>query len=400
MNNVTIREDNYGNITNIGLKKIKFSPVQLNAVKESGNLRKPIINKERIEVNRPTTILKTNVVDEPTVVVESQTFEAPIQDKVVEEVAPVVEAPIEEKVDAPSFYSGNFQPTYNFADIEQKAKEVAKSYREEPKEEPKTAEVKEEKVITVNQFKELLATSVTTSVAKEELAKYKNKFTELTTALNDLKTKQAKLADAFQTASNEEQTSKTNNEFIERRTKEMRNKDNFRYLEVSQNEDPRIIEIMEKTNKDLTDLLNMNLKVYNETKEKISKFVNDKIILEKESSKVREEIQNKTNELNAFMIEAATIIRKVIDADRMFSESKEAGQKYNVVSNNTENLEEVRQTISANNTVDIPRVNPEVSQEQNAFDRFREDNGERQSVMMIHNPAEFQNGPMSYSGRV
>ena len=35
MNNVTIREDNYGNITNIGLKKIKFSPVQLNAVKES-----------------------------------------------------------------------------------------------------------------------------------------------------------------------------------------------------------------------------------------------------------------------------------------------------------------------------------------------------------------------------
>lgn len=384
MDNVTIREDNYGNITCIGLKKIKFSPVQLNAVKEARVVAMPVVEK--------------SVVDEPTVVVENQTFEVPTMEKTVEEVAPVVEEqPVLEKEETPSFYSGSFQPNYDFADIEQRAKErVAKNYKEEPKIEPKKEEVKETKTVTVNQFKELLATPVNTSEAKEQFSKYEKVFNGLTTGLNELKTRQAKLADAFQTASNEEQMAKTNNEFIEHRTKEMRNKNNFGYLEVSQNEDPRVIEIMERINKDLTDLLNMNLKVYAETKEKIGKYVNDKIILEKESSKVREEIKNKTNELNSFMTDTVAIIQRVIEADKIFSESKQAGQKYNIETNNTENLEDVRQIIATNDTIDMPKVN----QKQNAFTNLREDSIERQQVRMIHNNVEQQNEQVPYFGRV
>lgn len=371
MDNVTIREDNYGNITCIGLKKIKFSPAQLNTVKEAGVVAMPVVEE--------------SVVDEPTVVVENQTFEVPTMEKAVEEVAPVVEEqPVLEKEETPSFYSGSFQPNYDFADIEQRAKErVAKNYKEEPKIEPKKEEVKETKTVTVNQFKELLATKVNTFEAKEKLSKIEKAFTDRITSLNNLKTRQAKLADAFQTASNEEQMSKTNNELIEHRTKEMRNKDNFGYLEVSQNEDVRIVEIMERINKDLTDLLNMNLKVYNETKEKISKFANDKIVLEKESSKVREEIQNKTNELNGFMLKKVPDIRELIDGDKKISGVDDVDEEYDVVSNNTENLEDIKQTISANNTVDIPRVNPEVSQGPNAFVGLREDNAGKFKVINI-----------------
>lgn len=399
MENITILNEKYENITGIGVKKIKLTGANL------------------VNLRAASQVVEEKVAIEPVEEVKEKI--APIEPKL----EPVKEEKVEPK---PSFYNGMPKPGYGLDDVlNQRVKKVEASYRkEEPKPEPKKVEVEPKTgKVTEREFKELLQTEFHIAEIRDEMKRYELIFNQKTDKISELKARQAKLADSFQKTSSEDQNSKSNSEFLERRTHEMRKKENFGYLEVGQNEDPRIVQIMERINSDLTELLNMNLKVYNETKEKISKFANDKIVIEKESAKVREEIKNKSNELSEFMNTTAPLILNLIKADTMFNTSKEEGQKVTedeyVDLTKTEDLGEVRQTISNQNASAVPRINFSNEQKQEAVvnsgvvsgfpNRTPDESASnisfiypnpRQQVTEIHNSAENQNDQVSYFGRV
>ena len=92
-------------------------------------------------------------------------------------------------------------------------------YREEVKSEKKTKEEPEEKQdkISEKDFEKLLNSEIVNSEIREQIAMYKNLYTQKQITIKNLKSKQAKIADSFQKVSNEDQSAKADNDFKKNR---------------------------------------------------------------------------------------------------------------------------------------------------------------------------------------
>lgn len=308
MDNITIVNSELYNITGIGVKKIKLDGTKLMTIREKGVLKKPVVAKERIEVTNPAEEEITN----------------PVMDF----------SPKMEEVEAKSsfLYSGNAKKDEYEIDDEVINAKVSRNYggyREDLKPEKKSIEETSEKPnrISESEFEKLLSVEIVNSEMKEQIVMYKNLYTQKQNSIKELKAKQAKVADSFQKTSSEDQAAKNDNDYKKNRINEMKKPENFKYLEVGASEDKRIVDAIRQVDEALKNLLNTNIKIYNETKTKIEQYANDKIELEKNSSKIREEIKKQTEDLNGFMLKSAPLIIEIIEADKIYKKSKEAGQK-------------------------------------------------------------------------
>ena len=376
MDNITVVNNEFSdNIIGIGVKKIKLDGKKLEAIEKKAKVSEPV-----------------NDIVNPII---NNNFES------MENFTPKTEE-FDEKVDIkPSFlYSGNNKKDeYEIDDdvINAKVSKNYGSYREEVKPEKKTKEESEEKPSKISEaeFEKLLSVEIVNSEIKEQIVMYKNLYTQKQNSIKNLKAKQAKVADSFQKTSNEDQTAKTDNEHKKNRINEMKKSENFRYLEVGANEDSRIIDAVRQVDEALKNLLNTNIKIYNETKAKIEQYANDKIELEKNSSKIREEIKKHTEDLNSFMLKSAPLIIEIIEADQVFKKSKEASQKIEKEYEKDYYTKEtpILNADTKNEIVpDIPKVNEEKPNPgtRNLFDVIRQstDNDHRKTVTNISSEIE------------
>lgn len=376
MDNITIVNNEFSdNIIGIGVKKIKLDGNKLDAIEKKAKVSEPV-----------------NDIVNPVI---NNNFES------MENFTPKTEE-FDEKADANhSFlYSGNNKKDeYKIDDdvINAKVSKNYGGYREEVKSEKKKVEEPKEKPSRISEaeFEKLLSTEIVNSEIKEQIVMYKNLYTQKQNSIKNLKAKQAKVADSFQKTSNEDQTAKTDNEHKKNRINEMKKPENFKYLEVGANEDNRIIDAVRQVDEALKNLLNTNIKIYNETKAKIEQYTNDKIELEKNSSKIREEIKKQTEDLNSFMLKSAPLIIEIIEADQVFKKSKEAGQKIEKEYEKDYYTKEtpILNSDSKNETVpDIPKLNEEKPNTgtRNLFDVIRQstDSDHRKTVTNISNEVE------------
>lgn len=308
MENITIvNSELNNNIIGIGVKKIKLDGKKLEGIKS-----KALVEEVKEEVINP--VINNAFEKEQDFSLKNEDFD------------------LKPENNSSFLYNGNNKKDeYEIDDdvINAKVSKNYGGYREEVKSEKKTKEeyeVKQDK-ISEKDFEKLLSSEIVNSEIREQIAMYKNLYTQKQLMIKNLKSKQAKIADSFQKVSNEDQSAKADNDLKKNRINEMKKAENFKYLEVGANEDGRIIEAIRQVDDTLKNLLNTNLKIYNETKAKIEQYANDKIELEKNSSKVREEIKKQTEDLNGFMIKSAPLIIEIIEADQVFKKSKEAGQK-------------------------------------------------------------------------
>ena len=306
MDNITIVNSELYNITGIGVKKIKLDGNKLMTIKEKGVLKKPVVTKERIKLTNPVEEEITN----------------PVMDF----------SPEIEEAKSSFLYSGNNKKDEYEIDDEVINAKVSRNYggyREELKPEKRNIEEPSEKPnrISESEFEKLLSVEIVNSEMKEQIVMYKNLYTQKQNSIKELKAKQAKVADSFQKTSSEDQAAKNDNDYKKNRINEMKKPENFKYLEVGASEDKRIVDAIRQVDEALKNLLNTNIKIYNETKAKIEQYANDKIELEKNSSKIREEIKKQTEDLNGFMLKSAPLIIEIIEADKIYKKSKEAGQK-------------------------------------------------------------------------
>ena len=308
MENITIvNSELSNNIIGIGVKKIKLDGKKLEGIKS-----KALVEEVKEEVINP--VINNAFEKEQDFSLKNEDFD------------------LKPENNSSFLYNGNNKKDeYEIDDdvINAKVSKNYGGYREEVKSEKKTKEeyeVKQDK-ISEKDFEKLLSSEIVNSEIREQIAMYKNLYTQKQLMIKNLKSKQAKIADSFQKVSNEDQSAKADNDLKKNRINEMKKAENFKYLEVGANEDGRIIEAIRQVDDTLKNLLNTNLKIYNETKAKIEQYANDKIELEKNSSKVREEIKKQTEDLNGFMIKSAPLIIEIIEADQVFKKSKEAGQK-------------------------------------------------------------------------
>lgn len=308
MENITIvNSELSNNIIGIGVKKIKLDGKKLEGIKS-----KALVEEAKEEVINP--VINNDFEKEQDFSLKNEEFE------------------LKPENNSSFLYNGNNKKDeYEIDDdvINAKLSKNYGGYREEVKSEKKTKEeheVKQDK-ISEKDFEKLLSSEIVNSEIREQIAMYKNLYTQKQLMIKNLKSKQAKIADSFQKVSNEDQSAKADNDLKKNRINEMKKAENFKYLEVGANEDGRVIEAIRQVDDTLKNLLNTNLKIYNETKAKIEQYANDKIELEKNSSKVREEIKKQTEDLNGFMIKSAPLIIEIIEADQVFKKSKEAGQK-------------------------------------------------------------------------
>ncbi|MGN0993232.1 MAG: hypothetical protein ACI4PE_04860 [Bacilli bacterium] len=308
MENITIvNSELSNNIIGIGVKKIKLDGKKLEGIKS-----KALVEEVKEEVINP--VINNDFEKEQSFTLKHEDFD------------------FKPESNSSFLYNGNNKKDeYEIDDdvINAKVSKNYGGYREEVKSEKKTKEeyeVKQDK-ISEKDFEKLLSSEIVNSEIREQIAMYKNLYTQKQLMIKNLKSKQAKIVDSFQKVSNEDQSAKADNDLKKNRINEMKKAENFKYLEVGANEDSRIIEAIRQVDDTLKNLLNTNLKIYNETKAKIEQYANDKIELEKNSSKVREEIKKQTEDLNGFMIKSAPLIIEIIEADQVFKKSKEAGQK-------------------------------------------------------------------------
>lgn len=374
MENITIvNSELSNNIIGIGVKKIKLDGKKLEGIKS-----KAIVEQAKDEIINP--VINNSFEKEQNFELKHEEFE------------------LKPENNSSFLYNGNNKKDeYEIDDdvINAKVSKNYGGYREEVKFEKKTKEEPEEKQdkISEKDFEKLLNSEIVNSEIREQIAMYKNLYTQKQITIKNLKSKQAKIADSFQKVSNEDQSAKADNDFKKNRINEMKKAENFKYLEVGANEDNRVIEAIRQVDDALKNLLNTNLKIYNETKAKIEQYANDKIELEKNSSKVREEIKKQTEDLNGFMLKSAPLIIEIIEADQVFKKSKEAGQK---IEREYEKEYHTNNIASMNNNLkketfkepDIPKINENNFNSGNAnlFDVLRRSTPDVESTQELKIP--------------
>lgn len=370
MENITIVNSKLSdNIIGIGVKKIKLDGNKLKAIESKALVEEPV--KE--EIINP---------------VINNDFEYK------QEFTPKQEEIEENK--SSFLYNGNSKKDeYEIDDdfINAKVSKNYGGYREEVKPEKKAKEEHKEKPnkISEKEFEKLLNAEIVNSEIKDQILMYKNLYSQKQNSIKNLKAKQAKIADSFQRISNEDQSAKTDNDCKKNRINEMKKSENFKYLEVGASEDNRVVDAIRQVDEALKNLLNTNIKIYNETKAKIDQYANDKIELEKNSSKVREEIKKQTEDLNGFMLKSAPLIIEIIEADQVFKKSKEAGQKIereyekDFISKDVPSFNVgVRKDV----TPDIPKINENNSNagSTNLFDVLRRSTPDIESTQELNIP--------------
>ena len=329
---IRVYSEEYRNVTVINAKKIKLKGADL----------------EKVASQKPS-------------------FTVPVKPSPVD-VKP--EKPVE--TEKPSFVYGSEigKMPYELNEEKIKAKVAGNygGYKETIKHEHKDVEVEKPKVVTEKEFEDLLNTPVT--IMKDEMEMYKAVYDQKKARLNEEKAKQVRLADTFQKISNEDQSAKSDNEGRKNRTAEMKKSDNFQYLEIGANEDPRVIEAIQQVDEALKNLLNTNLTVYNETEAKIKQYAEAKIDIDKESEKVRDTIKKLTESRYSFFAKHTPTIRNIIEVSKSYTATEAASKKaiqdeYEEVARDARIEEPVIQTRDnsgiENNEIGINYVNPNQS---------------------------------------
>ena len=293
MNNITIiNEEEYGKITGIKDKKIKLTGLNLITLKQSAK-------KEEV---------KEEVAPE-------------IEEDVKAEVK--VEKEEEPKVEPYSYNRREYkEPEYKF-DEEAIKEKVAENYgnfvKEEPKKEEKKVELKEE--ITEKEFEKLLNTPVT--IMQDEVEMIRTVYDKRKANLKEVKDAHTRKADDFQKISNEDQNAKSLNETRKKRISDMSNKNHFTYLDANENEDPRILEQIERVNKELRALYELNSELYNKTNEQIENYAKEKASINKESEELRKSIQGETEELVKYRKENTPRLEKILKLNENYRSIEE-----------------------------------------------------------------------------
>lgn len=347
MSKVTAINDEYTDIQEVAVKKIKLP---------KGNL------DNLIDEGKKSRIAATPKVEKPVKVQE------------IEEVRPkVVEEPKHEEM--PLYMNSHEYKPKDIEFDETAIKEkIAENYKNLANFDKKT-EAKMEPVQKPNlndkiaQFEKLLGTDVI--IMQDKMDMFRKVFNEKNGKVQDAKAEQAKYADAFIKAKNEEQAARADKEVKEARTKQMNNKDHFVYLTVGENEAGEVVEAIRYVNEALKNLYNINQNLYKEAIARIEKCESDKKEINQSSEKAGNEIHKYVAELSRFIDEKTPLLEEIIKVNNQYKTMQKESDK--AIKDEYEAITEEENAkigISLNNGSQdvIPNINPGM----NAFENFRQ----------------------------
>lgn len=347
MSKVTAINDEYTDIQEVAVKKIKLPKGNLDNLIDEGK--------------------KSRIAAAPKV-------EKPVKVQEIEEVRPkVVEEPKHEEM--PLYMNSHEYKPKDIEFDETAIKEkIAENYKNLANFDKKT-EAKMEPVQKPNlndkiaQFEKLLGTDVI--IMQDKMDMFRKVFNEKNGKVQDAKAEQAKYADAFIKAKNEEQAARADKEVKEARTKQMNNKDHFVYLTVGENEVGEVVEAIRYVNEALKNLYNINQNLYKEAIARIEKCESDKKEINQSSEKAGNEIHKYVAELSRFIDEKTPLLEEIIKVNNQYKTMQKESDK--AIKDEYEAITEEENAkigISLNNGSQdvIPNINPGM----NAFENFRQ----------------------------
>ena len=375
MSNVTVVSDEYTNIQEVAVKKIKVTKPNLGTMLDEG---------------------KNSRVAAPKV-------EEPVKVQEIEEVKPkVVEEPKNEEM--PLYMNSREYKPKDIGFDETAIKEkIAENYKNLANFDKKP-ETKIEPVQKLNlndkiaKFEKLLSTDVI--IMQDKIEMFRKVFNEKNGKVQDAKAEQAKYADAFIKAKNEEQTARADKEVKETRTKQMNNKDHFVYLTVGENEDGEIVEAIRYVNESLKNLYNINQNLYKEAVAKIEKCEADKKEINKASEKVGTEIHKYVAELSKFIDDKTPLLEEIIKVNNQYKTMQKESDK--AIKDEYEAItEEENAKIGINLNTESQDVVPNINQGMNAFENFKQAASEGGNEAAVGTYDNFMNdfGDMDVYGR-
>ncbi len=376
MSNVTVVSDEYTNIQEVAVKKIKVTKPNLGTMMDEGkNSRAAAAPK----------------------------VEEPVKVQEIEEVKPkVVEEPKNEEM--PLYMNSREYKPKDIGFDETAIKEkIAENYKNLANFDKKP-ETKIEPVQKLNlnekiaKFEKLLGADVI--IMQDKMEMFRKVFNEKNGKVQDAKAEQAKYADAFIKAKNEEQTARTDKEVKEARTKQMNNKDHFVYLTVGENEAGEVVEAIRYVNESLKNLYNINQNLYKEAVAKIEKCEADKKEINKASEKAGTEIHKYVAELSKFIDDKTPLLEEIIKVNNQYKTMQKESDK--AIKDEYEAItEEENAKIGINLNTEPQDVIPNINPEMNAFENFSQAASEGGNEAAVGTYDNFMNdfGDMDVYGR-